>query len=786
MKTQGNRVSGHGVTGVRRPLFAAIAGVLALLAMGKSMAQEQTAPAERNVQKAAVTLDKIVVTANKRVENVREVAASISVIGEQQLENISANSLSDYADYVPGLQVQDNGAPGLTAVSIRGISALSSGATVSTYIDEVPVGASGLYQAASTLNLDLLPYDIQRIEVLRGPQGTLYGAGAIGGLLKYVTRDPDPSAPEFRVGAGFSSVHGGGDGWSARAGANVPLLDDRLALRVSYARTETPGFTDNAVDGRRDINESTQESARAALAWTGDTFGLEFTAMRQSIDSDDRAGVALDATDQRAAWGDLTDRLWSRQPFTKDIDLYSLTLDWDLGWANFVSATGWSKTDTMYQIDSTVQFGEVANLLLGLPDPGSSYVRYGLDLEKLTQEFRLSSKSGGRFEWMVGAFYTKEDAMQSQFAWLGQIDGSPLPTPFDQLYGTLAVIELPSTYKETALFANGSWRFNDRFKVDVGARQSRNEQTFSQNVSAGILAPIGDSPGESTEDVFTWSVSPQFQLAEDTMLYARAATGYQPGGPNVALAGMPPSVDSSMLASYELGLKSQFADKRVQLDLAAFRIDWDDIQVASQFNGVGGLVNGGEATSEGVELSALFRATDNLQFGFNAAHTQAEVKNDFEPTVIPQDGYDVILTTGLAGDRMPYVPKLAWSATAEYGFTFAGGTTGQVGAALRWVGERVNDTTERLQVTAPGDPSTLLAPDDVTEPLELGAYQSLDVYAGIGRGGWSFRAYINNVTDERGWSSLSPATGALSGVTAHLSAVPIQPRTVGVEVDYRF
>ncbi len=158
------------------------------------------------------------------------------------------------------------------------------------------------------------------------------------------------------------------------------------------------------------------------------------------------------------------------------------------------------------------------------------------------------------------------------------------------------------------------------------------------------------------------------------MLYARVATGYQPGGPNVALPGIPPQVDSSMLTSYELGLKSQFAQRRVQLDVTAFRIDWDDVQVASSFNGIGGLVNGGEATSEGVELSSLFRATDNLQFGLNAAYTDATVKNDFEPTVIPQDGFDVVLNTGLAGDRMPYAPRWSWSATAEYAFVTSGVT----------------------------------------------------------------------------------------------------------------
>jgi len=768
------------------PLAVAILAALACMAPGMALAQDTPPPATDDDARPpqATDLDVVVVTANKRVENVREVAAAISVIGGQQLENIGANSLSDYADFVPGMQVQDSGAPGMTSVSIRGVAALSSGATVATYIDEVPVGSSGVYQAANIFNLDLLPYDIGRIEVLRGPQGTLYGAGAIGGLLKYVTRAPDLLDSEFRIGAGLSSVPEGEQGWNVRFGASLPLQEDRLGLRVSYARNELPGYTDNAVDGRDDINGGSQTGARAALVWDGDAFDLKLAALRQTVDSDNSATVSLDPATGDPMFGDLTGQAWQPQPFTKDLDLYSLTLDWDLGWADFVSATGWSDTSTMYQLDSTIQFGEFANLQLGLPEPGLSGIRYNLELDKLTQEFRLTSKSGGRFEWLVGVFHTKEDAIQTQRVWLLQGDGSPLPAPLDA-FGTLAVVNLPSDYKETALFANGSWRVTDRFKIDAGVRQARNEQWFSQNVPAGVLVPIGDAPGESEEDVFTWSLSPQFQLSEDVMVYARAATGYQPGGPNVALPGMPSSVDSSMLSSYEIGLKSQFADQRVQLDLAAFRIDWDDIQVAAQFNGVGGLVNGGEATSEGLELAALFRPTDRLQLGLNAAYIKARVKNDFEATVIPQPGFDVILNTGLAGDRMPYSPKLAWSVIAEYQFDFAGGTQGQVGAALRWVGDRVNDTTERQRVIAPGDPSTILD-EQITPPMELDSYRALDVYAGIGKGAWSLRAYANNVTDERAWSSATPAASALTGATVQIGAVPIQPRTFGIEFDYRF
>lgn len=766
----------------RRQLPVAIAGALACTGTPAYAQQAVEAAARAD----AIALDTVVVTANKREENVREVGASITVIGERQLENSGAVSLSDYAAYIPGMQVQNDGSPGLTRVSLRGISALSSGATVATYIDDVPVGSSGIYQDASGLMLDLLPYDISRVEVLRGPQGTLYGAGAIGGLLKYVTRAPDVSGEETRLGFGLRSVQGGGQAWNARFGASLPLKEDRLGLRMSFARNGIPGFTDNAVDGRRDINRGDQIGARTALAWDGDAFDLGLSVLHQRTRSDDRAGVALDADTLRPVSGDQTDLVWQPRPFSKDLTLVSLSMDWDLGWGNFISATGWSQTDTLDQIDSTSQFGEVADLLLGLPEPGSSFVRYNFNLDKITQEFRLQSSSGGRFEWMLGGFYTREQARQGQLAWLGQLDGSPLPAPYDEMFGTLAIIDLPSTYKEYAVFANGSWRFSDRFKLDLGVRQARNDQWFSQKVPTGILAPIGESPGESSEDVFTWSVSPQFKLSDGTLLYARVATGYQPGGPNVALPGIPPQVDSSMLDSYEIGIKSQFLDRRVTLDVSAFRIDWDDIQVATSFNGIGGLVNGGQATSQGVELSSLFSVTDALTLGLNGAYTDATLKNDFSPTVVPQDGFDVILWTGLANDRMPYSPKVSWTATAEYAFTTPGGLSGQVGGGLRWVGTRLNDTTELQRVTAAGDPDTLLAPDQITAPLRLGSYRSLDLYAGIGRGSWELRAYINNATGEDAWLTMDPVAGALSGVTARVAAVPIQPRTFGLELDLRF
>ena len=235
----------------------AIAAALGLLSSSAVLAQQTATPAAPAAEQAAPTdetveLDTVLVTANKRVENVREVASSISVIGQEELESLHVTQLSDLQARVPGLFVTGAGSPGKTGVSLRGVQALSSGATVGTYLDETPLGSSGIYQAANFFALDLLPYDIARIEALRGPQGTLYGAGSMGGLIKYVTVAPDLTASEFRVGGGISSVEDAGDlGWNARFGANIPLVTDSVGLRVSYAHNDIPGYIDNSVDGER-------------------------------------------------------------------------------------------------------------------------------------------------------------------------------------------------------------------------------------------------------------------------------------------------------------------------------------------------------------------------------------------------------------------------------------------------------------------------------------------------------------------------------------------------------
>ena len=778
----------------RSPLFLAIAAALTLCLVAPASAQEATPPAPAEAAetpaKKPTELDTIIVSANKRAENIREVATAITRIDAQQLEALNATQMADYASYVPGLQLQSSGTPGQTQVSMRGIAALSPGSTVGTYVDEAPVGSNSLYQQATLYQLDLLPYDVESIEVLRGPQGTLYGAGAMGGLIKYTMRKPDPTQTEFRIGAGMSFPEDGGTGLNYRLGMNLPLVKDSLALRASYASNEIPAYVDNLVDGSEDINEGKQTSARVALRWEGEASSVQFAAMRQSVDSDNNAVIALDPATSEPISG-LGNFIYVPEAFEKDVEHYSLTVDWDAGFADFVSATSYADTHTFIRSDLTLSYGEYPLVFQGA-DPrleaGSAFLDNTLDLTQFTQEFRLQSKSGQPFEWLVGAFYSKEDGTNHQYIELNQMDGSPLPAPWDGILGVLGELVIPSTYEETAVFANGSYHFGDRFKIGAGVRFARNDQEFQQNVIRGALLPVGVANNTSSEDVFTWSITPQYQINDDSMVYAKVSTGYQPGGPNIVAVGLPPAVDSSMLTSYELGWKTAFDDRRVLLDIVAYQINWEDIQVASQVNGVSGLVNGGQATSRGIEASLQWRPIDGLSLGLNGAFNDASLDEDFPAIIVPLGdslpGGVVEINTGLQGDRMPYVPDLTWSATADYYLPLSNGWSASFGGGFRWVDERTNGTTER-QVIAIVDPRTVLQ-TDITEPLTIDSYGALDLYASFSNEHWTLRGYLKNAADERAYSTIADVTGAVTGVTHHLAAAPIQPRLFGIEIDYRF
>jgi len=566
-------------------------------------------------------IEEVVVTAQKRAENIQDVPTSVSVFGDEKISQLHAVQLSDYAAYIPGLNVGGIGTPGQTTITLRGIAAVGPGAVVGTYIDDTPLGSSGNYARATEFGLDLMPYDVERVEVLRGPQGTLYGAGTMGGLLKYVMKDPDTSGFEFRAGVEGSSIDGAGDiGWGARAGLNVPL-GDKLALRASFYNQETPGYIDNVTTGEKDENSYKQYGGRASLLWQiSDALSLKLAGMWQRLETDDNGSVAFDVTSlgpngvTLAPIGDLKSRHAVEQPFNKDVDYYSATLNWNVGWGSFTSATSYSQTDTLQQQDATQVFG----IFFGAD--ASPFV-LGLNLDKWTQEFRLASNTDGRVEWLLGAFYTEEDSTNTQDVY-AYANGQPVFS--DPVF---IFAKLPTHYKELSGFGDVTFKFTDSFDVTAGVRWAKNKQDFRQ-ISGGALPGLPNLVGpiqNSEEDVWTYAVSPRWHISDSTMAYLRVATGYRPGGPNVVILNtpVPPTVDADTLTNYEIGLKSEFLDRRALVNVSAFHIDWKDIQQVQGFGGVSGLTNAGDATVDGLELESRMFVTNSFQLGLNAAYTDS-------------------------------------------------------------------------------------------------------------------------------------------------------------------
>ncbi|WP_417620210.1 TonB-dependent receptor [Parasphingorhabdus sp.] len=705
-------------------------------------------------QEQAGTNDNIiVVTAQKREQKLQDIPFSISVVSGEELQEQGASSLVDYSGYVPGMQVTSSGTPGQGTVTLRGIAPLSGSSTVGTYLDDAPVGSSNIYNRANSFAIDLLPYDIQRVEVLKGPQGTLYGASSIGGLVKYVTVSPKTSGYDVRGGVEIFDVKGGdGFGWAANTLVSVPVVDEKLGVSGSFSWRSTPGWVDSVNNtDLDDQNDYEQRGGRVALLWTPtEALSVKLSGLWQSIDSGGNAQYAADLAGNNVGDGRSFNNILA-EPFNFDLDYYAATIDYDFGGLTLTSATTYSQTQSSQNTDATYIFGVLFPLLTGgaIP-PGLTPFTIDLGLEKWTQEFRLASESGGRFEWLVGGFYTEEDTTNTQFIPAFDMNGDPIAA-----LNPLAIASLPATYKEYAVFGNGTFRFNEQFELTAGMRWAHNKQTFRQ-ISSGSLVPVADDPGQSSESVFTYSVSPQFRINENAMIYARVASGYRPGGPNTNVPGIPPQVDSDSLTNYEVGIKAETAGGMVSLDVAAFYMDWSDIQITRTFGGISGQANGGKAKSQGIEGTLIVRPTAGLSLTATGSYTDATLKED-APEI-----------NGLAGDRLPNTPKFSGAARLDYGFGLGEQANGSFGIGVRHSGARPS--------LVDSDPLSLRS-----EP-----FTSVDITAGVTFDEhWTLRAYARNVFDNSGDLNHAIATDGLNQ-PSFISITPLQPRTVGVALELDF
>lgn len=708
-------------------------------------------------QEAAADGETIVVTAQKREQALIDVPQSVSVVSGATLERQQAVTFQDYAKLVPGLQLEQSN-PGEGRLVLRGINTGGVASTVSTYIDETPFGSSSGQNNGAILAGEFDTFDIARVEVLRGPQGTLYGASSLGGVVKFVTNLPDTGAFEGRVRGTVETTDGGDMSYMGQAMVNLPL-SDKAAVRASGFYRSYGGYIDSIGTGGSDVEKNINGSKSyggriSALFTPTETISVRLSAVLQDFDSEAGSVIDVDPATLTPLYG-LTSSQFVPE-FTKvRYRLYNATLNFDLGFAELLTSTSYALQDVTLRDDLTIAYGAA----LGVPsDIGLAQMT---NLSKWTQEVRLQSPAGDTFEWLVGGYYTRERGGIFQ-----RVDlFTPGTLTVDPDMPEVADIFTTSQYREYAAFANGTVHFGPRFDLTFGGRYSRNKQ-FADQGGTGLLAPEALT-STSAENVFTWSGSGKYKLSDNATIYARVAKGFRPGGPNLlppgAPAGTPYSYQSDTLISYEFGVKAETADRSFAIDAAAFHIDWTDIQLFTVINGFGVNANGGKAKSDGFEFTTTLRPTRGFTVSLNGAYTRSRLTTDTDPNV-----------GGLAGDRLPFTPKFNWNVNADYSWNIGGDTEAFVGASLRALSKQRANFDAGFNAAFGLDRPT------------VAAYEVIDLRAGVDFGRFTIEAFAKNLGNSHGITDVVTGGGLPVAPGGAISTGIIRPRTFGITLGAGF
>jgi iron complex outermembrane receptor protein len=727
----------------------------------------------------------VLVTSEKRTEPIQTIPISITALSSDALEGLRVENFLDVTPLVPGLTVTQD-TPGQSRITLRGINTQGVASTVGVYLDDVPFGSSSGLANGAVAAGDFDTFDVARVEVLRGPQGTLYGASSLGGVFKYITNLPTTKDVEARFLGSTETVQDGGPGYSLKGLVNVPL-SDQFALRASgfyrfgdgfiksignnpIPSLTTPGV--NVIDGtviENKINSFDSFGGRiSALYAPSQQFSLVLTAHIQDLNSDGPYSVDADPTTLKPLYPGLVQSKYQSSTVDTKYQVFSATLKWDFGAAALESVTSYGtfEQDAHYDVAAataltgglpfasvvTYYFGNDVTRPLSVVEPAT------ISTDKFTEELRFLSPANQTFEWLIGGYYTNEDSKLAQALLAVEAGTDTVASDIPALY----TVSLPSKYKEFALFANATWHITSTFDLSFGARTSKNDQVASEALGGALVGEsVEYKQVKSSESPFTYSVSPRLELAKNSFLYARVATGFRPGGPNVlppgAPEGTPLTYNSDSLTSYEAGWKTTGSDGRVSLDLNAYYLDWKDIQLLAVVNGYGVNANGGTAVSKGAEFTLSFVPTGGLSLSLNGAYIDAKLTQDTDPIV-----------GGLNGDPLPYVPKWGFGLSGDYEWKAGKEWTLLVGAGIGYVGERTFDFETRKE-------------DGSLRTLD--SYTTVDLRAGAYFGPWSVELYGKNLTNETGVSAVAPTVGFLPNGAVGLAL--IRPRTIGLSVGVR-
>lgn len=744
---------------IHRSVGVFLAGTCAAVTTAPALAQNSDATTP-NAQPSAVQAqgdpNAIIITAQKRSQRLIDVPQSVSVISGDTLEKQHSQTLSDYLTRIPSSNVIEQ-QPGDARIVLRGINTGGVGATVATYVDEAPFGSATGLANGGVLAPDIDPFELARVEVLRGPQGTLYGANSLGGLVKFVTLSPDTRAFDGAAEAGVEDVAHGDVGWWTRGAINAPL-GNAAAVRVSGFYRSDPGFIDDPHLGH-DVNDGTRYGGRASLLLKPtDRLQIRASAMAENIRSNGTSTVDVDPVTLRPATGELEHTRVLREPNDIDYRLYNATIDYSLGGVGLVSSTSYGTLDQKTAQDASSVYAPILSFIFNTPLGAGLDQR--LPQRRFTQEVRLASSGVQPVEWTIGGFYTHEKNRLTQNLFgVDAATGARVPS----LDGVITV-GLPSRYREYAAFANATWHVSPVFDLTAGGRYSHNRQSSNQITSGLLVGGTTVVSGKSSDSVFTYSLAPTFKPNANTRIYARIAKGYRPGGPNalspLAPDAVPRQFGPDTTINYEVGIKTETDDHLLSLEATAFRIDWNKIQLLVQVAGLGVNANGRGARSQGVELTAGLNPSRYLSFYANGSYVDAHLTDDTPASF-----------GGFKGDQLPFSPR--WQATVggEYQHPMGEKLTGHAGISLHYTGKRRSDFRAPPAEGLPPPPQ-----------LRLGAFAQVDAHAGIDIDRFRIDAFVHNLTDARGVTNVS----FFGDVNGDFSAAVIRPRSFGLALGYRY
>ena len=761
---------------------ALLACGLATPAWAQDPPAQQTAANQAN-QASQANGEAITVTAQKRPQVLIDVPQSITVVSGATLEHQQATNFQDYLKLVPGLQL-DQSNPGEGRLILRGLNTGGVASSVAVYLDETQFGSSTGLVNGAVLAADFDTFDVNRIEVLRGPQGTLYGANSLGGLLKFVTNDPDTRRVLARGRVSLEDTKGGDVSYRGQAVINVPL-SSTVAFRASGSYRRDGGFIDSVgtkgTDGfgnvltsdfAKNINGSKSYGGRASLLFKpSDVFSLRLSADLQDIRTESPTFVESDPNTLQELHGGLTQSRFLHPFGNLDYRVYNALLNYDLGFATLTSSTSFGKQDQTRRQDLTFNLLGLIKFFTGAftgtPVTSDISLDQNTNDKKFTQEVRLASHQNDRFEWLLGGYYTKEEGLIFQ-QFLGFDPITKNPTVFPPLFTPLAQVSLSSHYKEFAGFANATVHLTDRFHLDFGGRYSHNDQRAAQTAK-GILAGnvVINTNLKSSDHVFTYSVAPRFEIDKQASVYVRVAKGYRPGGPNVVPpnppAGFQASFGPDTSTNYELGFKGETRDHRASLDAAIYHIDWNNIQLLTSINNFGLNINGGKAKVDGAELTATYRPIPGLNLSGNAAYTNARLGDDLPPV-----GGAV---AALSGTQLPWTPKFSFALNGDYSWPITGRAEAFVGASYRHLSDQTADYDAAFR-TANGHQRI------------VPSYGVFDLRGGVDFGRFSIEAYAKNLFNSDGKISTTGTTA--NGLPLYpggaLGTGVIRPRVIGISL----